>query len=392
MAGKFEFQRTSASEMFDQIEFLLRDLVVLQSDADYHALTLWIAQSYCVAENDYAPRLAIWSPEKRCGKSLLLDVIGNLVKNPRLTSSISAAALYRTIEGNEDLTVLIDESDTIFGKGSDSERSEALRGVLNAGFKRGQVVTRCEGNSFTPRDYSVFCNVVIAGIGKDAIPETVKDRSILIEMRRKFSNEKITEFESDEVETIFLPHRKALENWYEMHRGQIRTCRPLMPEYLNSRAKDMWKPLVKVANLAGGDWVEKAFSSARALSEKPEDEDELSLPLQLLSDIRNIWRGERISSKELVFELLNLEESPWRYQPYGFNQHTLAKILKNYSIRPTSDGSHRGYRITQFIDAWQRYLPPVEGVKTVSNVNQPDTPDTSDGFSKQSSMKYSISR
>jgi hypothetical protein len=69
-------------------ENLLRKLVVLKLDAHYWALTLWVAYCYSIPEFDFAPRLCFWSPEKRCGKSLALEVVAHLLPNPLMTSSI----------------------------------------------------------------------------------------------------------------------------------------------------------------------------------------------------------------------------------------------------------------------------------------------------------------
>lgn len=59
----------------DEINSLLRKSIILKSDSHYYALTLWIAYCHVISEFDFSPRLGIWSPEKRCGKSLLLEII-----------------------------------------------------------------------------------------------------------------------------------------------------------------------------------------------------------------------------------------------------------------------------------------------------------------------------
>jgi hypothetical protein len=60
-------------------------------------------------------------------------------------------------------------------------------------------VLRCDGNNFEPREFQIFAPIALAGIGTTAIPETVADRAIMVEMRRMLPHETITEFESDEV-------------------------------------------------------------------------------------------------------------------------------------------------------------------------------------------------
>ena len=212
--------------------------------------------------------------------------------------------------------------------------------------------------------------MVIAGIGTSAIPETVADRSILIEMRRKTSSETIREFESDEVEEIFTPFRLALSDWVKGNAGNFRSSKPQMPSELNSRARDVWKPLYKIAESAGQGWIEKAWSASLALSSDSQEEDELSLSMKLLEDIRGVFQGDRMATKDLLNALREEEESPWAYMD-GFNPHLVARILKDYGIhpKPFGGGKVRGYFRKHFEDAWSRYLP--ESVTSVTSVTYP---------------------
>jgi hypothetical protein len=119
------------------------------------------------------PYLDIHSPEKRSGKSRLLEVVATLAAKPWLTGGTSKAALVRKMD-HDSPTLLLDESDTAFG--GDKEYGEALRGVLNNGYTRGKPYTTCvgQGTSIKPQDFDVFGAKAIAGIGR--LPDTVADR------------------------------------------------------------------------------------------------------------------------------------------------------------------------------------------------------------------------
>ena len=350
----------------DEVESLLRKTVILKSEFHYYALTLWIAQCFATSEFDFAPRLGIWSPEKRCGKSLLLEIIQNLTPNSRMTSSISAPVLFRMLAKDETLVFLIDESDTIFGRNGDKEKAEALRQVVNSGYKRGASVWRCDGKNFEPKEFPTYGVLAMAGIGTSSIPETVADRSIVIEMRRKRANEQILEFESDQVDEIFEPIRTYLGRWMKVNAHKLRALRPELPSELNSRARDVWKPLFKVAEISGEIWKERAHLSAIALSKGDTDPEEASLSLRILTDIREVFVGEKMSTKDLINALRSLEESPWSYLE-RFNPSTVAFLLKNYGIKPHNFGSVRGYFRNSFVDAWDRYLEAVKDVRPVSD-------------------------
>jgi hypothetical protein len=353
-------------------EELLRKVIVLKLDAHYWALTLWIAFCYSIQEFDFAPRLCFWSPEKRCGKSLALEVVSHLLPNPLMTSSISSPALFRILDKDKTRVILIDESDTVFGRNGDKEKAEGLRQLLNASFKRGQSVLRCEPPNFEPREFLIFAPIALAGIGTSAIPETVADRALMIEMRRMLSNERILEFESDEVEKYFSPVKEKLELFARENESRYRDLRPELPrESLNPRARDLWKPLYKIAECAGEEWVQKARLASVALSAGESDPEEASLSLRLLSDTREVFQEDQLATRELIDRLRELEESPWVYLE-RFNPSVLAHLLKNYGIKPKpfSGGKVRGYYRKSFEDPWSRYLDPLETVTPVTPVTQ----------------------
>jgi hypothetical protein len=60
-----------------------------------------------------------------------------------------------------------------------------LRNVLNAGFQKNGKTARCEQNglgSFKPKELKLFCPRAIAGIGKDILSPTTRDRTFFVEM------------------------------------------------------------------------------------------------------------------------------------------------------------------------------------------------------------------
>jgi hypothetical protein len=286
------------------------------------------------------------------------------------TSSISSASLFRILDRDKTKVILVDESDTVFGRNGDKEKAEALRQLLNASFKRGQSVIRCEPPKYEPREFQIFAPIALAGIGTTAIPETVADRALMIEMRRMLPNERILEFESDEVEKFFTPVKDLLETFARENESRYRNLRPELPrEALNPRARDLWKPLYKVAECAGEEWVRKANLASIALSSGESDPEESSLSLRLLSDCREVFDSEQLTTKDLIEKLRDLEEAPWAYLE-KFNPSVLAHLLKQYGIRPKpfAGGRVRGYTQKSFQDSWSRYLDPVETVTPVTPV------------------------
>lgn len=118
--------------MLDGLVAFIRRFVAL-SHVQAVMVALWVVHTHAIDAADCTPYLHIRSAEKRSGKTRLLEVLAPLVARPWFTGRVSAAVLVRKT-ANEQPSLLLDESDATF-KG-DKEYAEALRGILNAGFRR----------------------------------------------------------------------------------------------------------------------------------------------------------------------------------------------------------------------------------------------------------------
>ena len=111
------------------------------------ACALWSAGSWGVyppadpaAGADIFPRLHIYAPTKRCGKSTMLEVANHAVRRPLGATDVSEAALFRTIDQYRP-TLLIDEADRLIAKNRD------IVGLIDSGYARGNFVLRTEGGA-----------------------------------------------------------------------------------------------------------------------------------------------------------------------------------------------------------------------------------------------------
>src|SRR5262249_35715629 len=96
--------------LVDEIVNLLKQYIVMP-DGSPEAVALWAVLTYLIDATDILPILGITSPEKRCGKSLLLDILAGIVHRHIPAGNISTAALFRAVEAYRP-TLLIDEADT----------------------------------------------------------------------------------------------------------------------------------------------------------------------------------------------------------------------------------------------------------------------------------------
>lgn len=321
------------------------------------ALALWAAHTWAFDAFPVTPRLAITSPEKRCGKTLALRIAASLSARALDTANVSAAAVFRVIE-QASPSLFIDEADTFL-----AEREE-LRGVLNAGYSRGGQVIRCVGEDSEARAFAVFAPVAVAAIGR--LPDTLMDRSIVLAMRRRAANETVERLSARNDPAA--PIRAKLTRLALDRAESWGAADPPTPAHLDDRAADNWRVLLAIADDAGPAWGERARAACFALTGGRSEDDDTTRTA-LLRDVREAFRTEndpdKISSARLCELLADDESSPWA--AFGRSEKpiqpaALARLLKPFKIRPKviRAGAHlwRGYTLEAFADAWRRYLPP----------------------------------
>ena len=105
-------------------------------------LALWTLHTYLFRVFDATPYLLIWSPVKRCGKTLLLSLLDLLCARSRMLVNITGPTLFRLVERHRP-TLLIDECEAL--RMSSHQRVQDLREVILAGYKPGAKVPRVNG-------------------------------------------------------------------------------------------------------------------------------------------------------------------------------------------------------------------------------------------------------
>lgn len=350
--------------LFDDVARFLGRFVAFPSAAALDAVVLWIVHSHCLDAFESTPRLALLSPEKGSGKTRTLEVMDLLVPGPMHAVNLSAAALFRQVSTKR-VTLLLDEADTYLGYRVAKDHEE-LRGLINAGHRRGAVAYRCVGEpaKMEVKEFPAFCAAALAGIGD--LPDTIIDRSVVIGMRRRGPAEVVKPFRLRKARSEGEPLRKRLEQWGKANLQILTDLEPEMPAGIVDRPADVWEALLAVAHVAGNGWWQRAVDSCLFLNGERQKAD-TSLGILLLEDIRTVFRTlgddvDRISSHDLVEKLCEMEESPWgdlRGKP--IDPRGVARRLKAYDLHPEDmrigDGVKKGYQRGPFIDVWERYLP-----------------------------------
>lgn len=354
----------NGAQLLDELGAALARYVVLPTPEASVAVTLWIAATHAAPAWNTAPRLVIRGPEKRCGKSRLLDIIEATCYWPRMTVNASPSAIYRSIGlvPGDPPTILLDEADTVFGPAAGDH--EDLRGILNAGHQRNRPALRYDAAARSVEEIETYAMAALAGIGR--MPDTIEDRAVIIKMRRRAPHETVAPYRLRRDGPPLRALKHQLHAWSRHHLDELARSEPDMP--LEDRAADTWEALVAVADLAGDHWPNAARHAAVTLTGDAVDDDEETLSIQLLRDCRTAFQGQAfVRTTELLESLRADLEAPWAsHGAAGLTPRTLAGFLREFGIRSTtqriSSGTAKGYLASDFADAWTRYLPVVGGL------------------------------
>lgn len=347
--------------LLDTLAATFRSYIVCTAE-QAHTWALWVAHTHAFTAAETTPYISIRSAEKRSGKSLTLELTEHYVPQPLMAANISVAALAHTVA--DGCTLLLDEVDSIFRRGPSSETQEALQGILDSGYRRSGSYVRMvgQGANMVPHRFPTFGPKMLAGIG--ALPGTLDDRCIVFTLHRRRKSEPVRAFRYREVSEEAAPVREALARWARHAVPSLAAARPSIPDTLSDRAADVWEPLLAIADMAGGEWPQRARAAAITLSGGDARDDE-STGVRLLADlVEPLSAGRPRPTLELLAHLNGLEESPWATWNggRGMRPQDLARALRPFGIRPRTvrlpdTQTAKGYHPDDFRDALERYLP-----------------------------------
>jgi hypothetical protein len=344
------------NELLDEMSETISRYMILPKGA-LTPIVLWIVSTYVYDAFNVYPKLGVISPEKRCGKSTLLDILGAFSCKSILSSNITPSSIFRVVEKTKP-TLLIDEADTFI-----AGRNDDLIGIINSGHtKRTASVIRTVGEDYTPKKFSTWAPMAFASI--KGLPGTIMDRSIVIQLRRRTIAETVARTPVDFWEDSELIRQKMVR-WGVDNINDLKANHIEPPIIQNDRAITNWLPLFTIAHAVGGEWSEKVNASYLLINNQ---EDEESAPVMLLHDIQFIFNNrdcDRIHSIDLVRYLVDMEERPWCEWKRGnpMTANSLAKQLSTFGIRSKTirggvpSKTLKGYELKQFTDSFSRYIP-----------------------------------
>jgi putative DNA primase/helicase len=372
------------AKLLDELTATFERYVVLPRYAT-QALALWVLHSWTLDASEVSPFMVLKSPAMRCGKTTVLILLQFLTPNSELASNISPAAIFHYIEQHRP-TLLIDEADTFVNS------SDEIRGILNSGHIKASayVIRNVEVNGeHRAKRFSTWAPKAIATIG--GLAETVADRSITILMQRKTPGQRVERLRRRDS-SHFAALRGRAARWAPDAIAALTAAddHTNIPNELHDRAADNWRPLLAIADVAGGQWPTLARTAARALSGEDATVDGASIGVQLLADIKSAFaEGEAALPTRVLLERLVADpERPWAEYRRGrsLTARQLGRLLSPFgvvsgTVHVAGQPDAKGYQRAAFEDAWERYpLSSQAGVSKASKRPNARTTGTSEDF------------
>jgi hypothetical protein len=231
------FERAVA-QIWDRLDSLLE----LGRDSETVALAAWAVATYFFPIFLAFPRLDLRG-ERGSGKSKALSILAAACFNGLLRVSPTTAVLFRLAEPLRP-TFLMDEIEGLAG----DEKREILS-IINAGYKAGGRVDRCEGDDRVVRSWSIYTPLAMAGIA--GVNRVTEDRSITLVLTRGRDLTRLNA-EVDPADPRFASIRDLCIRLALTRSQEVRDANQalVLPDWLVGRERELWRPLLTIATLA----------------------------------------------------------------------------------------------------------------------------------------------
>jgi hypothetical protein len=310
--------------ILDQVAYLIAQYLALEKD-QLTVVTLWVAHTHIYWCYMCSPRLAVCGPMNNLGKTTVFDVLSRLVLRPWRAATATEASLYSETDGNH-ITMLIDEM-------HNADLSGRRAAILHSGYRKGTPVRLARG----PID--LFCAAAFGFIGSILTAE-LQSRALFIQMKRHDNSYPLRRFDFADTDDLDATYQHLCD-----FAANVKLDRDpeLPPELLrDSRWADNARPLVAIADIAGGRWGEAARKALINLIVLHQSEHPNAI---LVNHLHEIFaeRGypNAMWSADLVSILRAREDGPWsefcglagNKQPRPLRQTDLATMLHQFNVR-----------------------------------------------------------
>jgi hypothetical protein len=366
----------AGATLLDNIYYQIKRHSKFEHEEQYDLNTLWDLGSYFLSYEglrlfDHYPMLAFMSPEPDSGKTNALEVTSRLACNATPPSSLTTAGILRKIDlSPEMITVCLDDLDTKFIKGEDNA---ALVMLLNLGYKRDSLVTRCSTYNEGLIETKAFCPKAFSGLKIAKIPAATITRTFIINMHPKTDKDVIL----DDMDVEGLEKlRKKIVSEVPIIAEKLKDVEIPLDDiaFLINRKRQILKPLLGLAKVFSEDWYQRALKVAKFFADQ---QTEKTITHKILFGCYRIFRNgyqpdsyhpHRIHSHTLLDRL-------YQFGVENMDVSQLARHLETYGIRPRQmkiDGLNRnGYEWQAFFKTFSDYITDKEVEEVEAELRAP---------------------
>lgn len=314
------------AKLYTWIYDFLSKHIVFKAQWQLVITVLWIIGTYLHRCFDLYPYLWIQSPTKRCGKTLLLEILAEICFNSNGVETAPTEAVLFRQSANTAGTLCWDEAEGL----NDDKKKGERNSILNVAFRRGAKVSRYEGEYHEVKDYEVYRPIALAGIS--SLPDTAGDRSLKIELIRKRRDEKVTRLKIRRLRSELQNLRDALHIFALERAPRILEAYDNFPDDLIPEVDDRLRDIFEVVfSVAGGlfSYDKESFPAILAY---------LRDAANALIGVRNAVEGE--ISFILAIQILKSELDKSQEEKFILRSEEAVKIFQNGGIEWVVEAKH----------------------------------------------------
>lgn len=343
-------------DIIGEIVNYLNTYMVFQTSDQPLALALWAVHTYTFDPSFprspwLTPYMYVNSNGPACGKSVLLELLEGIVRNPVTAGSLTASSLYRLV-GDVKPTIMLDEVDTIAWNGAD----EGLRNTYNTGYKHNGFTYRTEGGEAVK--FHTFAAKLLAGIRDDRneIPRTILTRAIPINLAPKPADAEVEPFYSFMAGPVAEELAARIRIWVKQNALAIAEYMPKPDERLHSRQFELAFSLLGIARVAGCE-QEAREAIIRLLAPEPEKERPEVRVFRIIKEAfdnqeTEIGIGDKIHTATICAALggINGKALSGILRPRGIDGNNTVQVGVKADGKPDV---RKGYWRHQFVETWK---------------------------------------
>lgn len=333
---KYIMVTTELSVILEKVCQHIKKYVVVDDEA-IHAIACFIVATRFLKMMRYFPWLMITSIEPGCGKTVLLSLVCEMSWDGKVVPKrMSPESFWKGLK-----------------------RFLPTIGIEDIHLKPKVIQFLSEGTEKTAG--GSFGAGVGNGIGIDQLDESATSRAIVVRLHR---HQDTGFYDQEDAESVVI--REEINNWAKAHEAGFQDAIPVMPSWLENRNCLNWKPLFKVAFLAGQEWLARIEYAAKTLV-LPDDDIKLTLAMELFDDIvraLQVYVDDTIPSESLLEKLGVINPGKWaKYKGNKpLTKEELATLLRPYGIKSksvwckNSGKALRGYDVCQLKSLCNKHL------------------------------------